>query len=71
MTRSKFRCVSVTNLERGGEVKLKTLISGSEDNSWFFNMTTNGEINLETIDQDVIKQFIPGMDFYVDFTSAD
>lgn len=71
MTRAKFKCDEVSQTVHGGNIKLSPVVAGSEENSRFFNYTPYGQIEIGTVNQEVIKQFIPGNNYYVDFTPAD
>lgn len=68
MTRSKFKCISVTNLEYGNSVKLEPVTCGSEENEKFFDMTPFGQIEMGTVNPSV--KFEPGKEYYVDFSEA-
>ena len=69
--RAKFNCISVTNTKDGATVKLSPVINGSDENKEFYRYTPGGEISLSTINTHAAKQFIPGSDYYVDFTPAE
>lgn len=71
MIRAKFKVVSITETEGGlRSVKLQPVTSGSPENELFYKWTPSGEINLSTINTNVAKEFIPGLEFYVDFTQV-
>ena len=67
MVRAKFVVYSVEE----GKIKLTPVMDGSEENRRFFKYTPYGQIEIGTINEDAIKQFIPGKSFYVDFTEAE
>lgn len=69
-TRTKFKCDEVTQTVYGGRIKLSPVVSGSEENEKFFKYTPYGQMEIGTINQEVIQQFIPGNEYYVDFTPA-
>lgn len=67
--RAKFRVQSITEAEGG--LKSATLVpvtTGSEENKEFFKWTPAGQIQLGTINPAAAAQFVPGREFYVDFT---
>lgn len=75
--RAKFKVESVTtraNWQRDkghiGTVRLVPVMDGSEENKRFYDATPSGAIELGTINQDALKQFEIGREFYVDFTPA-
>lgn len=80
MTRAKFSCMSVEKQvdyrdrqksasEQGFTytVKLQAVYSNSEENKTFWEATPSGRIELTCIHSDL---FVPGADYYVDFTPA-
>ena len=69
--RAKFNCTSVTNTKDGATVKMSPVINGSEENKEFYRYTPGGEISLSTINATAAQQFVPGKDYYVDFTAAE
>jgi hypothetical protein len=69
-TRAKFKCDEVAQTVNGGKIKLSPVVSGSDENKRFFNYTPYGQIEIGTINQEVIQQFIPGKEYYIDFTLA-
>ena len=68
--RAKFRVESVTKFEHGNSVKLSPVTAGSKENDSFFHYTPFGAIEIGTINEEAAKQFVPGAEFYVDFTKA-
>ena len=68
-TRAKFKCDHVTNFENGKNVVLQPVTSGSEENESFFKWTPSGEINMSVVNEEV--EFIPGKEYFVDFTPAE
>ncbi|OUM00570.1 hypothetical protein [Variovorax sp. JS1663] len=70
--RAKFKVQSVTESEGGLKTaNLSPVTSGSSENDKFFKWTPGGQIQLGTINPDAAAQFVPGRQFYVDFTPAD
>lgn len=69
--RAKFKVESVTNRASGSEIRLEPVTIGSEENAAFYRYTPGGKIELNTVNADAAKQFIPGKEYYVDFTPAD
>ncbi len=70
-TRAKFKCDEVSQTVNGGKIILSPVTSGSPENEEFFRWTPYGKIEIGTINPKAIKQFIPGKDYYVDFTKCD
>ena len=69
--RAKFEVESVTETKGGSfSVKLNPVTSGSPENDSFFKWTPYGKIEIGTINKDAAAQFVPGSQFYVDFTAA-
>lgn len=69
--RAKFRVDERAERTNGGKVTLAPVIDGSEENKKFFMYTPYGKIEMGTINEDAIKEFTPGREFYVDFTPAE
>ena len=70
--RAKFRCRSRELQESGGEViRLTPVTGGSRENESFYKWTPAGEILLQTINPEAGKEFVPGKDYYVDFSLAE
>lgn len=70
--RAKFRVETVTYHRDGyASIKLFPVVSGSEENKRFYKYTPSGSIELSTINLEAAGQFLPGHDYYVDFTPAE
>ena len=70
--RAKFKVQSVTESEGGLKTaNLVPVTSGSPENEKFFKWTPGGQIQLSTLNPDAGAKFVPGRQFYVDFTAAD
>ena len=69
--RAKFRCDSITKTEHGTSIKLYPVTSGSDENEKFYKYTPAGSVELSTINAEAAKQFVPGAEYYVDFTPMD
>ena len=69
--RAKFRVDERAERTNGGKVTLSPVIDGSEENKKFFMYTPYGKIEMGTINEDAIKEFTPGREFYIDFTPAE
>ena len=70
--RAKFKVQSITVSEGGLKTaRLLPVTSGSPENAEFYKWTPNGLIELSTINERVATQFVPGAQFYVDFTPAE
>jgi len=69
--RAKFKVTSVTQFEGGSnEVQLFPVTTGSEENKAFWKWTPGGLIKLNTINPEAAQQFVPGKEFYIDFSEA-
>lgn len=69
--RAKFKVQSVT--EQEGNLKtavLQAVSNGSPENVSFFKWTPSASISLSTMNPAASQQFVPGKEFYVDFTPA-
>lgn len=53
-----------------GTVKLIPVTSGSDENKAFYAATPGGNMEIGTINEAALKQFVIGDEFYVDFTPA-
>jgi hypothetical protein len=61
---------TVTQDESGSRVSLTPVTGGSKENEEFFRFTPFGSIEMGTINKEAAKQFVPGDEFYVDFTKV-
>lgn len=69
--RAKFKVTQITEHEGGIKaVKLQAVTSGSEENNTFFKWTPSASIDLSTLNSFAAERFVPGKEFYVDFTEA-
>lgn len=66
--RAKFKVESITENVSGYSVYLFPVTSGSKENEQFYKWTPGGKIELTTVNKDAGKQFVPGKEYYVDFT---
>ena len=69
--RAKFKVEERIETTYGGKVILSPVTGGSEENSRFFKMTPYGRFEMGTINEEVLKQFTPGKQFYIDFTEVE
>lgn len=74
-TKAKFECVSVTKSKHwdgSGKflhtAKLIPVVSGSEENKKFFEATPSGSIEIGQFNE---ESFVPGKQYYVEFTEAE
>lgn len=64
--RAKFSCEGA----RDGELLLRAVVCGSEENEKFSEFTPFGELRM-TIDKgDALSFFEPGQEYYLDITKA-
>lgn len=68
--RAKMKCVSVTKTENGTKIKLEPVTTGSPENENFFKWTPYGVCEIGTINEEFAGKFIPGKEFYLDFSEA-
>lgn len=69
--RAKFKVLSVTESEGNlKSARLQPVTSGSPENAEFYKWTPGGQIELSTMNPAAAEQFVPGKEFYVDFTPA-
>lgn len=69
--RAKFKCETVTLNQAGAVVTLFPVTSGSKENESFFKWTPGGKIELATINKDAVPMFVPGKEYYVDFSTTE
>lgn len=69
MVRAKFVVVAIDLV--AGRITLNPVTSGSKENEEFYKYTPGGQIVLDTINEEAIKGFEIGMEYYVDFTKAE
>jgi hypothetical protein len=71
-TRAKFTCQEVRQYVNGGvlvyDSKLSAVIGDTPENKEFWKWTPSGSIVLSTVKAD---HFIPGRNYYVDFTETE
>jgi hypothetical protein len=71
MVRAKFRVTSLTKYEGGtSEIKLTPVSTGSEENKRFWTYTPSGIITFSCVNEEAVKEFEVGKEYYVDFTPA-
>jgi len=68
MTRAKFKVDEVATTVSGTTVRMTPVTSGSPENESFFKWTPFGKIEMGTINPDV--KFIPGKEYFIDFTES-
>lgn len=70
-TRAKFVVQSRTEIQSGYTIILKAVTGTSEENASFFKFTPNGTLDLGLVQPDTAAAFIPGTEFYLDFTAVE
>ena len=68
MVRAKFSCIGKDDK---GTVEFITVYTGSPENEKFFDATPFGKITMGILNEDALKEFEAGKDYYVDFSPAD
>lgn len=78
MVRAKFKIHSVTKTAGWQEqhpfiydVKAYPVTGGSDENKNFYASTPSGEITIGGVSESVANQFVPGKEYYLDFTPAE
>lgn len=51
-------------------IEMSPVSSGSEENKNFWKWTPGGKISFNSINDEAVKQFEVGKEYYVDFTDA-
>lgn len=69
--RAKFKCIEKHLKEDGENIILQPVYGDSPENKDFFKYTPGGKIELFTINKSASDAFIPGKEYYVDFTLAE
>lgn len=67
--RAKFECTNIVNNETERSVTMTPVISGSEENEKFFELTPGGELKLYWTNPEI--NFEGGKEYYLDITPAD
>lgn len=70
-TRAKFKCTEVVHQVGGIRVKMAPVTATNPENTEFFTMTPSGSLEMGIVNQKLIGEFKPGMEFYLDFTPAE
>jgi hypothetical protein len=71
MIRAKFKVESLEHTVDYANVKMTPVIGGSKENEQFYRWTPSGSILLTTINKKAAEEFMPGREFYIDFTPTD
>lgn len=67
--RAKFFVQEVAHSTNGGRVVLQAVCRG-EDNKEWSRYTPSGSITMGVLNDAALAEFVPGEEFYVDFTPA-
>lgn len=73
MTRAKFKVESNTALVEGNKIVLRAVYGNGDpnhENTKFFKCTPSGNIDIGIVSRETAEVFVPGQEFYVDFTPA-
>lgn len=72
MVRTKFKVNGITQFEGGSfAVSMSPVTSGSEENKNFFKWTPSGSLDLRTVNEEAVKAFEVGAEYYLDFTKSE
>ena len=66
--RAKFKVDQIFPDE--GKLVMSPVTCGSEENDKFFHYTPCGSIEISTVNEEALKGFDCGKEYYVDFTPA-
>ena len=66
----KFKLIEKKETEAGITLMFIPANSGSPENEQYFKYTPFGQIQIGTINKDYANTFIPGKEYYVEFTDA-
>ena len=70
--RCKFKCVKKSIMEGNvGSVEMAPVTSGSEENQKFFKWTPWGKLEFGSINEEAMKQFEPGKEYFIDISPAE
>lgn len=69
--RAKFKCTETAIRTDGSKVTLEPVTGGSPENEKFFRYTPWGKIEIGTVNREAAELFVPGREYYVDFTPAE
>ncbi len=69
-TRAKFVVQERRELKDGFQVILNAVTGDSEENKSFFKYTPSGRLDMGLVQADTADQFVPGKEFYLDFTEV-
>ena len=72
--RAKFQCTYVEDqaVYEQKEVSFSAVMDGSEENKSFAKYTPSGQIRVVvSYDTPAVNAFVPGKEYYVDFTPAE
>lgn len=68
--RAKFVVDKVSVTRYGTEIEMSPVSGNSADNASFFRYTPNGSLKMGIVNPEVADEFVPGKEFYLDFTAA-
>lgn len=66
MVRAKFKCVSIDD----GTVTMEAVVDDSPENKEFFDATPFGYAKMGIVNEAALQQFVPGQEYYLDFSPA-
>ena len=74
--RAKFRFSGIVRREEAGgtvytSMEFYPVTSGSEENKAFWKWTPAGKIELQTVNDEVVKNMHVGKEYYIDFIPAE
>lgn len=71
-TRAKFLVQTRTESKDGYQVTLTAVTTGnSEENASFFKYTPSGTLTMGLVQPETAESFVPGKEFYLDFTEVE
>lgn len=70
--RAKFVVEKISKTRHGGhEIQLVPVTGDTEENKTFWKWTPAGKIEFYCINDEAVKQFEVGKEYYIDFTPAE
>lgn len=70
MVRAKFECTNVSRGVDSSSITLCPVVGGSKENAEFYRWTPGGSISIEIVRHETAQHFVPGKQYYVDFTEV-
>lgn len=69
--RAKFTVTEVALTTAGSRVRMMPVTGTSDENKSFFKWTPSGQLDMGIVAPETAAAFVPGKEYYVDFTLAE